>query len=380
MGSSPIMQGNCSWHNQEETKMIRDKIKQTLIFSFILLAITTINHTAYGETAAYTELNIQLPKDYSLTDFNSDYNIKVNGEDYVIKGSPFLYRDLTYIPVRDVSEIFNIYVTFNEADRTVLLASKEKEIIISPLMCIYGDRGTAGAVIKTEDHTAIEPGVAYMLVNDRSYVPIRFITENFGFSVDYDDANKQISIKGTAQTPGTAGSFYTEEQHVIIDVVSDYESKPSMQLKGTTDFLGEDKEVQADVKKEITKDVITETITVKESNGKQYKAVRKSRFNGSNSVGISEVLSDGRLENINLMPFAGRHPYSELTNLKLTGMNKYCNMNIQKINDTDAIVTYKITELNGEKVNISVFINKSNNKMLRYEETTEFSKKLFDIN
>lgn len=133
-------------------------------------------------------------------------------------------------------------------------------------MCIYGDRGTAGAVIKTEDHTAIEPGVAYMLVNDRSYVPIHFITESFGLSVDYDDANKQISIKGTAQTPGTAGSFYTEEQHVIIDVVSDYESKPSMQLKGTTDFLGEDKEVQADVKKEITKDVITETITVKESN------------------------------------------------------------------------------------------------------------------
>lgn len=379
MGSSP-MQGELFMAQSGGEQMIRDKLKQTLIFSFILLVITATSHTAYGETAAYTELNMPLPKGYSLTDFNSDYSIKVNGEEYVIKGSPFLYRDLTYIPVRDVSEIFNIFVTFNEADRTVLLASKEKEIIISPLMGIYGDRGTVGAVIKTRDQTATEPGVAYMLVNDRSYVPIRFITENFGFSVDYDDANKQISIKGTAQTPGTAGSFYTEEQQAVIDAISNYESKPSMQLKGTTDFLGEDKEVQADVKKEITKDVITETITVKESNAKQYEAVRKSRVNGSNSAGVSEVLSDGKLENINLMPFAGMHPYSELTNFKLAGMNKYCDMNIQKINDTDIAVIYKITELNGEKVDISVFIKKSDNKTFRYEEKTEFSKKLFDIN
>lgn len=78
--------------------MNKNKIKHTLIFSLILLVITVVNNTAYGETAAYTELNMPLPKDYSLTDFNSDYNIKVNGEDYVIKGSAFLYRDLTYIP------------------------------------------------------------------------------------------------------------------------------------------------------------------------------------------------------------------------------------------------------------------------------------------
>lgn len=220
----------------------------------------------------------------------------------------------------------------------------------------------------------------YILVNDRSYVPIRFITETFGFSVDYDDVNKQIDIKGLGQTPGIAGSFYTEEQHAAIDAVSAYESNLSMQLKGTTDFLGEDKEVQADIKKEIAKDVITETIAVKENSGKQYKAVRKAMFNGDGSTGVSEVLSDGTEELVNLMPFTGRHHYSELTNLKLTGMNKYCNMNIQKINDTDTAVTYKITELNGENVDISVFVNKSDNKMMRYEETTEYSKKLFDIN
>ena len=355
--------------------MNRCKIKQVLIFLLILLFMSAGGHAAYGETAAYTELNMPLPKDYSSTDFNLDYGVKVNGKDYVIKGSPFLYRDLTYIPVRDVSEIFNINVTFNEADRTVSLASTEKEIIISPLMSVYGERG---AVIKTGDQAAIESGVAYMLVNDRSYVPIRFITETFGFSVNYDDVNKQIAIKGAEQIPGTAGSFYTEEQQAVIDAVAAYESNPSMQLKGTTDFDG-DKDIQADVKKEITKDVITETITVKESSGEQYKGVRKSRFNGSNSRGVSEVFPDGTEESVDMMPYAGLHPYNQLTDLKLSGLNKYCNMNIQKIDDTDTSVTYKITELNGEEVDILVFINKNDKKMIRYEETTEFSKKKFDI-
>lgn len=98
-----------------------------------------------------------LPKDYSLTDFNSDYVANVNGKDYVIKGSTFLYRDLTYISVRDVSEIFNINVTFNEKDRSLLISNKDKEIIISPRMQLYGDY--RGAVIKTADKTVIEEGV-----------------------------------------------------------------------------------------------------------------------------------------------------------------------------------------------------------------------------
>lgn len=242
-------------------------------------------------------------------------------------------------------------------------------------MSLYGDYH--GAIIKTGNQAVIESGIAYMLVNERSYVPIRFITENFGFSVDYDDANKHIAIKGTAQSLVTAGSSYTEEQQMVINAVSDYESRPSIQLKRTTGFLGENKEVQADVKKEITKDVINETITVKENSGKQYKAVRKSEFNGGSST---EVLSNGTEKQVNLMTFAGRHPYAELTNVKLGGLNKYCSMNIQTINGRGAVVTYKITELNGEKVDISVFINKSDKKMVRYEETTEYSKKLFDIN
>lgn len=356
--------------------MNRARIKLMLVFSLILLFILTAGYTAHGETAAYIEVNMPLPKDYSLTDFNSDCGANVNGKDYVLKGAPFLYKDLTYIPVRDVSEIFNISVVFDEKDRNVLLLSKEKEIIISPRMSLYGDYG--GAIVKTGNKSLIESGVSYILENGRSYVPIRFITEAFGFIVDYNDANKQITIKGAGQTPGT-GSSYTEEQQAVIDAVSDYESNPSMQLKGTTDFLGENKEVQADVKKEIAEDVVTEIITVKESSGKQYKAVRKSRFNGSNSAGVSEVLSDGTEEQVNLMPFAGRHPYSELTNLKLSGLNKYCDMDIQKINDAGADVTYKITGLNGESVDISVVVSKINKKMTRYEETTEFSKKSFYI-
>jgi len=215
--------------------MNRDKIKSILIFSVILLFISTASHTACGETADYLELNMPLPKDYSQTDFNSDYSVKVNGKDYVIKGSPFLYSDYTFVPVRDVSEIFNINVTFNEKDRTVSLTSKEKEIIISPRMSLYAHYH--GAVIKTGSQAVVETDVAYILVNNRSYVPIRFITESFGFDVDYDDTNKQIAIKGTPQSPGTAGSSYTEQQRTVIDAVSAYESKPSMQLKGITDFL-----------------------------------------------------------------------------------------------------------------------------------------------
>ncbi|WP_157047316.1 hypothetical protein [Alkaliphilus metalliredigens] len=149
-------------------------------------------------------------------------------------------------------------------------------------------------------------------------------------------------------------------------------------VKGTVDYFGENKHIEANINRENVNNRIIEILEVKENNEKQYKGIYEVGETGT-SVKVTEVLSNGLEEIINLSSFAGRHPYVEFTKLKLCGLNKYRNMAIEKDIETDEIVTYKITELDGEKLNILVSIQKNTGSLVNYMEITDFTQKDLNI-
>lgn len=350
------------------------KIKNFVII-FAIFVFYSFDGNAYGISRTSVELNMQLPKAFHETNFDSDYYVSVNRNDYAIKGSSFIFQDYTYIPVRDIAEIFHINVSYNELDRAILLSDNEKEIIITPKIYLYDEYG--GAMIKNGNETVINQGVDYILVNNRSYVPLQFIIEAFGFAVEYENSNKQITIVG--DYPSNIGAnHFSNEQQAIIDAISEYEAKSMLSVKGTVDYFGENKHIEANIKRENVNNCIVETLEVKENNEKQYKGIYKVGETGT-SVKVTEIFSNGLDEIINLSPFAGRHPYVEFAKFKLCGLNKYRNMIIEKDRETGQIVTYKITDIDGEKLGIFVSIQKSSGSLVHYMEITDFGQKDLSI-
>ncbi|ABR50164.1 copper amine oxidase domain protein [Alkaliphilus metalliredigens QYMF] len=206
------------------------KTKKIVIILSIFVLYSFYGNT-YGISATSIKLNMKLPKAFHETNFDSDYHVNINKNDYVIKGSPFVFQDYTYIPVGDIAKIFHLNVNYNELDKSVLLSDNEKEIIITPKIHLYNEYG--GAMIKSGNETVIKPGVDYILVNDRSYVPLRFITETFGFIVEYENNSKQIIIVGDRSSTIGVNNF-SDEQQAIIDAISEYEAKSTVtgKIKG----------------------------------------------------------------------------------------------------------------------------------------------------
>lgn len=346
------------------------RIKKFVIVLAIFL-FYSFDGNVYGMSKTFIKLNMHLSKAFHETNFDLDYHVSVNEKDYIIKGSPFIFQDYTYLPVRDIAEIFHINVDYNELDRTVLLSGNGKEIIITPRIYLYDEY--RGAIIKTDKETIINQEVDYILVNNRSYVPLRFIAEAFDFTVEYENINKQITISG--DRPSYIGANHlSDEQQAIRDAISKYEAESMLSVKGTVDYFGENKHIEAKIKRENKTNCIIETLEVKENNEKQYKGIYTIEKTGT-SVKVTEVLSNGLEEIINLSPFAGRHPYVEFSKFKLCGLNKYRNMIIEKERETDQIVTYKITDIDGEKLDIFVSIQKNTGSLIQYTEITNSGQK-----
>ncbi|WP_248928471.1 copper amine oxidase N-terminal domain-containing protein [Paenibacillus hamazuiensis] len=349
---------------------------KTISLAVVISLLLFGSNIAYGESASLIEINMPLPKSLDETNFDVDYPIKVNGADYIIKGSPFVYRDLTYMPARTILEIFHIVVKYNDLDRTIQWADKEKTIFISPLKTLYQE--PRGALVRNGNKTETVTE-SYLLVNDLSYLPLRFIAETFGYTVNYDDTKKQITITGN-QSLENQNVAFSDEQQAIIDAISGYEAKPTLSLKGIAYWPGDmHTDIEVNLNREYTRDSIVETSIVNEIGGKQYKGTRKVSWYGSMSIGVSEISPEGTEKIVNLLPFAGRHPYTEFSILRLCGLNKYGNMTIEKNQDNAEIVTYKITELHGEQVEISLSIKKNSGELIRYMENTKFGKKTFAI-
>lgn len=96
---------------------------------------------------------------------------------------PFIESDRTFVPVRFISEAFGAEVNWNPENQEILISLDETEI----KMYIKKDTYAVNGEEKQMD-------VAPFIKEDRTFVPIRFISEALGKSVYWDPAMKLIMI------------------------------------------------------------------------------------------------------------------------------------------------------------------------------------------
>lgn len=111
---------------------------------------------------------------------NEDGNIRLyigNGDKEIVftDAKPFIdENDRTLIPIRAISESLGYSVDYDDKNRVVTITGDNRIIKLT-----IGDRNL------TVNNEVTEMDTAAQIVNDRTYIPVRFVAEALGYEVNY---------------------------------------------------------------------------------------------------------------------------------------------------------------------------------------------------
>ena len=95
----------------------------------------------------------------------------------IYDAAPVIRNDRTLGPIRIITEALGGKVDWNGATKEVTLSINDKEI-----------KMTIGKTLE-------KYGVAPVIIDGRTFVPVRFVADELGANVVWDDATKIVTIK-----------------------------------------------------------------------------------------------------------------------------------------------------------------------------------------
>ncbi|MBE7045975.1 MAG: DUF2334 domain-containing protein [Ruminococcaceae bacterium] len=115
---------------------------------------------------------------------NEEIKIKIDGEYKTFDVSPVIISDRVLVPMRGIFETLGARIGWEETTKMVLATKGEHYVSVQI--------GNTDAFLNGEK---IVLDVAPQIVNSRTLVPIRFVSESLGCKVDWDDATKTVVIQ-----------------------------------------------------------------------------------------------------------------------------------------------------------------------------------------
>ena len=101
----------------------------------------------------------------------------VDNEAVIYDAAPVIRNDRTLVPIRIITEALGGKVDWNGATKEVTLSINDKEI-----------KMTIGKTLE-------KYGVAPVIIDGRTFVPVRFVADELGAEVAWDEATKTVTIK-----------------------------------------------------------------------------------------------------------------------------------------------------------------------------------------
>lgn len=120
--------------------------------------------------------------------------IYINGQLVESDQPPLLIDNRTFVPIRVIAEDLGATVNYNKEDRIVTIRRDKTNILLT-----IGD-DIARISSDVEKRPAILDAPAF-LRNDRTYLPLRSISELFGMEVNWDGAKRAVYIKEKSYLP-----------------------------------------------------------------------------------------------------------------------------------------------------------------------------------
>jgi len=119
-------------------------------------------------------------------------NVVLNGQSINFDTSPVIVNDRVLIPVRATFESLNATVSWDEKERTVSIDADFMTIKLTV------DKEIA-LIYRKYDFTGLPEEVKLdspaKIIDDRTYVPIRFIAESLGLKVSWNDELKTVILE-----------------------------------------------------------------------------------------------------------------------------------------------------------------------------------------
>ena len=98
---------------------------------------------------------------------------------------PVIIEDRTFLPIRAIAEALGGEVDFSDMGGQKIVHINYNGSSISLVI---------GVQVAFKNGEALSLDAAPVILNDRTYVPARFIAENMGFEVDWDGATQTVTI------------------------------------------------------------------------------------------------------------------------------------------------------------------------------------------
>jgi len=109
--------------------------------------------------------------------------IKLNSKILGFEQAPVVEQDRTLVPMRFLFEQMGAAVGWDESTETATITKDGEQISFQ----IDSPAAKVGGEVKLMD-------VPAKLVSDKTMVPLRFLSENLGYNVEWDEATKMVKI------------------------------------------------------------------------------------------------------------------------------------------------------------------------------------------
>ena len=138
-----------------------------------------------------------------------EITVYVNNKAVEFDTTPFIEQERTLVPIRAITEAMDFDVDWNEYNRTAVISNSAKSVSItidSNYIDVYDYGNGMNKVVYID--------VPAVIKNDRTYIPLRVVSEAFDATVEWFDRSNTIKIEYEApnNTP-----VVTEEQKLPVD-------------------------------------------------------------------------------------------------------------------------------------------------------------------
>lgn len=151
-------------------------------------------------------------------------SIVLNNEVVATDVEPFLKDNRTFVPVRFISEKLGFKVDWNEKAQLVTITNNNKKIEL-----------TIGNKEAKVDGKAAMIDVAPLLKDNRTFVPLRFISENFGVKTSWDAKTYRVIL----ETKSADGLNLTAEEKEYYDMAKSLEEDLKIKFDEMKSYLFE---------------------------------------------------------------------------------------------------------------------------------------------
>jgi|GEM_PF-5515625 len=146
---------------------------------------------------------------------NDAIKIQVNGRYLTMDVAPVIVNDRTLVPIRVIAEALGAQVLWHEAVQTVNITLGDTAIELY-----------IGKISASVNENAAELDAAACIIEDRTFVPLRFIAEAMDADVDWDGEVRTVIIQ--TESPlyafiGNVGYLDKSESKIQAEVVSELE-------------------------------------------------------------------------------------------------------------------------------------------------------------